>query len=157
LGSETSGIFLLEQSNGVTRVENFNTSNSPLLSNRINSIAINDATGEVFIGTDKGLCSYMSHVTPGKPDYSSGVHAFPNPVRPATDIQVSITGLMQNSTVKITDMAGNLINQGQSVGSLYTWNCTNRSGEMVKAGIYLVFAASSDGSQGVVTKIMVMK
>lgn len=157
VGSGNSGLFLVEQSNNETHVENFNTSNSPILSNRINSIAINDETGEIFIGTDKGLCSYMSHVTSGKPDFLSGVHAFPNPVRPATDAQVSITGLMQNSTVKITDMAGNLINQGQSIGNLYTWNCTNRSGEIVKAGIYLVFAASSDGSQGVVTKIMVIK
>ncbi|MDR1631700.1 MAG: hypothetical protein LBR97_02285 [Dysgonamonadaceae bacterium] len=157
LGSKNSGIFLVEQSGDEIRVENFNTSNSPILSNQINSIAINDETGEVFIGTDNGLCSYMSHVTSGEPDFSSGVHAFPNPVRPATDTQVSITGLMQNSTVKITDMAGNLINQGQSVGNLYTWNCTNRSGEIVKAGIYLVFAASSDGSLGIVTKIMIIK
>jgi len=157
LGSDNSGVFLVEQSGGTTNIENFNTSNSPILSNRINSIAIDDETGEVFIGTDQGLCSYMSHVTPGKPDFSSNVHAFPNPVRPATDTQVSITGLMQNSIVKITDVAGNLISQGQSTGSLYTWNLTNRSGGIVKAGIYLVFAASSDGSQGVVTKIMVIK
>ncbi|MDR2621147.1 MAG: hypothetical protein LBC48_01035 [Dysgonamonadaceae bacterium] len=165
LASENSGVFLVYQVDTVIdnmhrsmmNFENFNTSNSPILSNRVNSIAVNNETGEVFIGTDKGLCSYMSHVTPGKPDYSSGVHAFPNPVRPSSDTQVSITGLMQNSTVKITDMAGNLINQGRSTGSLYTWNCTNRSGEIVKAGVYLVFAASSDGSQGVVTKIMVVK
>ncbi|MDR0732647.1 MAG: hypothetical protein LBF08_01105 [Dysgonamonadaceae bacterium] len=160
LGSENSGVFLVEPSGNEIHVENFNTSNSPVLSNRINSIAINDETGEVFIGTDIGLCSYMSHVTWGKPDFSagsSGVYAFPNPVRPTADTQVSITGLMQNSTVKITDMAGNLIHQGQSVGSLCTWNCTNRSGEIVKAGIYLVFAASSDGSSGIVTKIMVIQ
>jgi hypothetical protein len=157
LGSENSGIFLVQQSGEETQVENFNTSNSPILSNCINSIAINDQTGEVFIGTDKGLCSYMSHVTPGKPDFSSNVHAFPNPVQPTTDTQVSITGLMQNSIVKITDVAGNLINQGRSTGSLYTWNLANRSGAIVKAGIYLVFAASSDGSQGIVTKIMVIK
>jgi ligand-binding sensor domain-containing protein len=157
LGSDNSGIFLVEQSGGETRIENFNTSNSPILSNRINSIAINDETGEVFIGTANGLCSYMSHVTSGKSNFSPEVHAFPNPVRPATDTQVSITGLMQNSIVKITDTAGNLINQGRSAGSLYTWNCANRSGEIVKAGIYLVFAASSDGSQGIVTKIMVIK
>jgi hypothetical protein len=157
LGSETSGVFLVEQLNGEICVENFNTSNSPILSNKINSIAINDETGEVFIGTDNGLCSYMSHVTSGKPDYSSGIRSFPNPVRPAIDTQVSITGLMQNSTVKITDMAGNLIKQGRSVGSLYTWDCTNRFGETVGAGIYLVFAASSDGNQGIVTKIMVIK
>jgi hypothetical protein len=157
LGSDNSGVFLIDRSGEETLIENFNTSNSRLLSNHINSIAIDDETGEVFIGTDKGLCSYMSHVTSGKPDFSSAVHAFPNPVHPAADTQVSITGLMQNSTVKITDMAGNLINQGQSVGSLYTWDCTNRAGEIVKAGIYLVFAASSDGNSGIVTKIMVIK
>ena len=161
LGSDNSGVFLVEQivnsSGSETRVENFNTTNSPVLSNRINSLAINNETGEVFIGTDKGLCSFMSYVTPGKPDFSSSVHAFPNPVRPVTDTQVSITGLMQNSIVKITDVAGNLLNQGRSSGSLYTWNLTNRSGETVKAGIYLVFAASPDGKQGVVTKIMVIK
>ena len=157
LGSDNSGVFLVTQSGSTTNIENFNTSNSPILSNRINSIAIDDETGEVFIGTDQGLCSYMSHVTPGKPDFSSNVHAFPNPVRPATNTQVSITGLMQNSIVKITDVAGNLINQGQSTGSLYTWNLTKTSGGTVKAGIYLVFAASPDGSQGVVTKIMVIK
>jgi hypothetical protein len=64
---------------------------------------------------------------------------------------------MANSTVKITDLAGNLMQQGLSLGGQYTWNCTNRSGATVKAGIYLVFAALPDGSQGVVTKIMVIK
>jgi hypothetical protein len=64
---------------------------------------------------------------------------------------------MANSTVKITDMSGNLINQGVSLGGQYQWNCANRSGAIVKAGIYLVFAALPDGSQGVVTKIMVIK
>jgi hypothetical protein len=157
MGSESNGVYLVEQRDGETYVENFNTSNSPILSNRINAIAINNETGEVFIGTENGICSYMSHVTPGKPDFSSSVRAFPNPVRPASDTQVSITGLMQNSTVKITDMAGNLIHQGQSVGSLFTWNCTGRSGETVKAGIYLVFAAAEDGAMGIVTKIMVIK
>ena len=157
IGSAGSGVFIVDQSNGSeTSVENFTAENSFLLSNTINSIAINNQTGEVFIGTDKGLCSYQSEAIEGKPDYSN-VYAFPNPVRPESSTQVVITGLMQNSTVKITDVAGNLIREGISMGGQYVWNCTDRFGTIVKAGIYLVFAATPEGKQGMATKIMVIK
>jgi hypothetical protein len=157
MGSANSGVFVIDQSKGSEiQIDNYTTDNSFLLSNTVNSIAIDNQTGEVFIGTDKGLCSYQSEAIGGKPDYSN-VYAFPNPVRPASNSQVVVTGLMQNSTVKITDLTGNLIKEGISVGGQYVWNCADRSGNIVKAGIYLVFAATSAGNQGVVTKIMVIK
>ena len=156
IGTQGGGVHLVDDTKGVLNVETFNTSNSPLISDNIYSIAINDKTGEVFIGTDKGLVSYMSDAIEGLPDYSE-VHAYPNPVRPSSHSQVVITGLMSNSNVKITDMAGNIMEQGVSNGGQYTWNCTNQTGSIIKAGIYLVFAALPDGSQGVVTKIMVIK
>jgi hypothetical protein len=119
-------------------------------------VAINGKTGEVFFATDRGICSYRGDAIDGKPDYSE-VHAFPNPVHPARNNQVVITGLMQNSRIKITDLGGNLMKEAVSNGGQYTWNCTTPQGEIVKAGIYLVFATLPDGSQGVVTKIMVIK
>ena len=156
IGTRDNGIHVIDTSNGDLIVEDINTSNSLLISDNITSIAINDKTGEVFIGTDKGIVSYMSDAIEGQSDYSE-VYAYPNPVRPASNSQVAITGLMENSNIKITDMAGNIMNEGTSNGGLYTWNCTNQTGSIVKAGIYLVFAALPDGSQGVVTKIMVIK
>ena len=157
MGSAGSGVFVIDQSNvSKTHVENYTSENSSLLSNTINSIAINDNTGEIFIGTDKGLCSYRSEAIKGKPDYSE-VLAFPNPVRPSSDSQVVITGLMRNSTVKITDLTGNLIQQGVSMGGQYLWNCADRFGNIVKAGIYLVFMSTPNGEQGAVAKIMVIK
>ena len=156
MGTIGNGVFVVENSGSVLKVENLNTTNSQILSDNVNSIAINNETGEVFIATDKGLCSYIGEAIGGKYDFSN-VYAFPNPVHPARELQVVITGLMQNSTVKITDLAGNLMNTGLSHGGQYIWHCNNQRGEIVKAGIYLVFAANSDGSQGVVTKIMVIK
>jgi len=157
VGTASSGVYVIDQSNSAgEQIKNFTTTNSFLLSNTINSIAINNQTGEVFIGTDKGLCSYQSGAIEGKPDYSQ-VYAFPNPVRPANSGQVVVTGLMGNSTVKITDLMGNLIQQGMSMGGQYVWNCADRFGTIVKAGIYLVFAVTPDGNKGVVTKIMVIK
>jgi hypothetical protein len=159
MGTDDSGIFVVDRSAGsgeLQVVENFTAENSHLISNRINSIAIDNETGAVYIGTDKGLCLYMGEAITGKPDYAE-VYAMPNPVKPAKGEQVVVTGLMGNSTVKITDMAGNLIKEGTSLGGRFVWDCRDRRGAVVKAGIYLVFAATPEGQQGVVTKIMVIK
>jgi hypothetical protein len=156
MGTEGGGVYIVDNSGENLIVENFTTANSQLISDNIISIAINNKTGEVFIGTDRGLVSYMSDAIEGLPNYSK-VYAYPNPVKPANNSHVIITGLMTDSNVKITDIAGNLVNQGTSLGGQYTWNCTNLTGSIVKSGIYLVFAATPSGDQGVVTKIMVIK
>lgn len=155
IGTDISGVYLLDET-GKKIIHNFTVDNSPLISNKINTITINDKTGEVFIGTDKGLVSYISDAIEGKPDYSN-VYAYPNPVRPEFDNQVVITGLIKDSNVKITDLKGNLMYQGTSVGGQFIWNCTKSSGGRVNTGVYLVLAATSDGGEGVVTKILVVK
>ena len=155
LGTESSGVFLLSE-DGMETIAHFTTENSPILSNTIQSIAINNITGEVFIGTDKGLVSYMGDAIEGKKDYSE-VRAYPNPVRPEYNDQVTVTGLMEQSNVKITDLNGNIIYQATSVGGQLTWNCRNRKGERVASGIYLVLATTPDAGESVVTKIMVIK
>ena len=155
-GTEGDGVFCVEIDGQDVKVTNFTTDNSMLISDVITSIAIDHSTGEVFIGTDKGLVSYMGEAIAGKTDYSN-VYAYPNPVRPAIDNRVIITGLMANSTVKITDLNGNLITQGPSAGGQFIWNCTKRNGQRVSSGIYLVLASTPEGKEGVATKIMVIR
>ncbi len=155
LGTQNSGAYLVSET-GMEILAHFTAENSPLISNTINSIAIDSRSGEIFFATEKGLTSYLGDASEGKTTYSE-VRAYPNPVRPEYDNVVTITNLIQDSNVKITDMRGNLIYQGQSKGGMFTWNCVNKNGERVQTGIYLVFAATEDGSEGVVTKIMVVK
>ncbi|MDR0348251.1 MAG: hypothetical protein LBH90_02005, partial [Tannerella sp.] len=124
LGTSGSGVYVISP-DGSETIHHFTAENSDLYSNTINSIAINHETGEVFIGTDKGLISYQSEATTGSPGYSD-VYAYPNPVRPDYDGQVVITGLMMDSNVKITDLSGNIIYQGKSSGGQMVWNCRNR-------------------------------
>lgn len=52
IATQSSGVFLVSE-DGMETIENFTTTNSPLPSNQINSLAINQLTGEVFIGTEK--------------------------------------------------------------------------------------------------------
>lgn len=155
LGTENSGIYLVSD-NGLKTIYHFTTENSPLLSNKIQSIAIHPTTGEVFIGTDKGLISFRGDATEGKKNYDD-VRVFPNPVRPNYEGLISITGLRYQSTVRITDTVGNSIYEGKSEGGQFTWNGRNRQGEKVATGVYLVYAAISDATEGVVTKILVVK
>ena len=89
LGTGNDGLYLVSE-DGSKVIEHFKTENSPLLSNTIESLAINNKTGEVFIGTDKGLISYMGDATQGSESYSN-VYAYPNPVRPEFNQKVIFT------------------------------------------------------------------
>lgn len=155
IGTESSGVFLINE-DGSETIYNFTTDNSPLLSNKITSLAINQVSGEVFIGTSNGLVSFMSEGSEGKENYAQ-ISAYPNPVRPEYHDKVTITGLMTDSNVKITDINGNLIYQAKSVGGQLVWNCRNHKGSRVATGIYLVIASNVDENKSVVTKIMVIK
>lgn len=154
IGTQSTGLYLIS-GNGLETIHHFTAENSMLPSNTILSLAIHPVTGEVYIGTEGGLVSYRSDATEGSEDYSN-VYAFPNPVRPDYTGWITVTGLQENSLVKITDTAGNLFFQDISKGGQVTWNGRGRNGDRVKTGIYLVFASSEDGKSGVVTKIMVV-
>lgn len=154
IATEGQGVLLLSE-DGMKTIEHFMVDNSPLLSNTVESIAINQVTGEVFMGTDLGIVSYRSDAIKGSESFSD-VYAYPNPVRVAVEDKVVITGLMENSLVKITTVDGHLIYQGKSVGGQMTWNCRNAGGSLVKSGVYLVVASAKEGGESVVSKIVII-
>lgn len=155
IATEGAGVFLVNE-DGSETIQTFTADNSPLLSDVVYSIAINDYTGEVFFGTNIGLVSYGSDATKGKESYSD-VYAYPNPVRLAIDNSVHITGLMDNSNVKITDLNGNILYQGMSMGGQISWDCRNKGGKQVASGIYLVLSSTPNAKESVVTKIAIVK
>ncbi|MBT9393519.1 T9SS type A sorting domain-containing protein [Hymenobacter sp. NST-14] len=133
----------------------FTTANSPLPSNRIVDVAVNDKTGEVFAVTDAGVVSYRgdASVTEGKP---SCAKVYPNPVRPAYAGPVGISGLANNASVKITDVTGKLVYQTQANGGTVSWNLQDYNGRRVNTGVYLVLSSDADGKNGCVSKIAVL-
>jgi hypothetical protein len=155
IGTESNGVYVVSE-NGQQTFAHFTEENSPLFSNKVLSIAIHPTTGEVFIGTDKGLVSFRSDAIEGKKSYSD-VYAFPNPVRPDYDGFITVTGLKSKSTVRITDIHGNSLFEGESAGGQIVWDGRNRNGQKLASGVYLVYAATSDATEGVVTKILMLK
>ncbi|TCO10916.1 type IX secretion system anionic LPS delivery protein PorZ [Natronoflexus pectinivorans] len=155
LGTQGSGVYLVSP-DGSRQIHAFNTTNSPLPSDYINDITINEKTGEVFIATGEGIVSFRGTATGGSSNFSN-IYAFPNPVRPEFTGDITITGLMARSNVKITDVSGKLVFETVSVGGQAFWDGRNLWGEPVKSGIYLIFVASEDGSQSGVTKVAIIR
>lgn len=154
IGTQSSGVYLMSE-NGQETIQHFTVSNSPLLSNDIISIAINPITGEVFFGTGQGIVSYQSDASAAGNTFGE-VYAYPNPVREGYNGVITITGLIADTQVKITDLTGNLICQTVSNGSLATWDGKDVHGRKVSTGIYLAICASPNGTQSTITKIMVI-
>ena len=156
VATTTNGVYVISADN-MTQVAHFTTSNSPLLSDRIESIAIDNETGEVFIGTENGLCSYMSDATNAVEQMEKDrVWAYPNPVVRGYDGLITVVGLSFDADVKILSTSGQLVAQGRSNGGTFTWNGRDRSGKRVASGIYMVAAATSDGKKGTVCKIAII-
>jgi ligand-binding sensor domain-containing protein len=151
-GTERAGVFLLS-ADGTQQIEHFTEDNSPLFSNNITSIAINDLTGEVFIGTAKGLICYKGTATDGG-DTNTNVYAYPNPVRPGYNGPIAIKGLVTDANVKITDIRGSVIYETIAEGGQAIWNGYSFDGRKANTGVYLVFITNSDGSEKMVTKIL---
>jgi hypothetical protein len=154
-GTEKGGAFLFS-ADGQTQIYHFNTDNSPIFSNTIRTIAVHDKTGEVFFGTDLGIISFRTIATAPNEDFSEA-YVFPNPVRPEYSGDIIVSGLVYNTSVKITDISGNLVYETKSQGGQAIWDGKIRSGRRAATGVYLIFLTNEDGSATRVIKLLMVK
>ncbi|MDG1477064.1 MAG: two-component regulator propeller domain-containing protein [Vicingaceae bacterium] len=153
IGTETSGVFLMSE-DGTQEIEHFTTDNSPLFSNNIFDIVIDPETGEVYIGTEKGLISYKGTATEGGENYEN-VYVYPNPVKPDFTGSIAIRGLLKDTDVRITDISGNIVYQTTSFGGQAIWDGKDFNGNKVQTGVYMIFNGSENGDQKAAAKILI--
>lgn len=155
IGTADSGVFQVS-SDGQQTLHHFTSSNSPLPSNGVNDIAIDPQSGEVFFATSKGMVSYKGTATAANDDLNN-VYIYPNPVRPDFDGTVKISGLMDDATIKITDIEGNLVFEAIAQGGTLEWDTTAFGKYRVASGVYMVFISSKDAAQTNVKKVMIIR
>lgn len=152
IGTAGSGLYLIEDD--TITVAHFTETNSLLPSNNIQSIAIHPTTGDVFVGTDNGIASYRSDASEEQEDMSNA-YAYPNPVPPNYGGFISITGLMEDSEVRIIDAGGNLVCKTRSHGGTAVWDGKDAYGKRATPGIYTALCNAKGGHTAV--KIMLMR
>jgi ligand-binding sensor domain-containing protein len=151
-----SGVYLMSFESTPKELHYFNTDNSPILDNAVNTMAI-DKSGEVFFGTSNGVISYRGESATPEPEVSDVV-AYPNPYRRehrSGNVPVGIKGLVANSLVRITTVDGNFVTQLMSEGGQAVWDCTTINGDKVTPGVYLIYVSTKDGREKYATKILI--
>ena len=151
-----NGVYLVSP-DGTQIIKHFTKDNSPLPSNLVFYVSVDPHSNKVYFGTESGLVTYDSDSAPAADDFSD-VYAYPNPVRPEYTGAVTIAGLMEGSTVKIADAAGNVLFHARSEGGMVSWDACDSAGHRVRSGVYFVLAQSdaSGSKEAVVSKIMVI-
>ncbi len=152
---QSSGLFLLNAA-GNEILQTITKENSPLLSNTIRDLFINEVNGELFMITDKGIVSHRIDASEGDSKYTN-VKVFPNPVTPEFSGPITIQGIAKDSDIKITDAAGKLVYQTTSNGGTATWNGKTLDGERASSGVYLIWTAQNTVKGNYVGKVIFIK
>jgi len=153
------GIFV-QSPDGEEQIVEYNEDNSPLFDNLVRTMEYNAVTGEMFIGTDRGLQSIRTETTGATNFHASQVCAFPNPVHPDYRGPIAIKGLAQDAEVRITDISGMLVHKSNALGGQAIWDGQDLQGNDVAGGVYLVFSSSTEVFNNVdtnVAKILVVR
>jgi hypothetical protein len=156
MATANAGLILLSP-DGTEIIRQYNTANSPIISNTIYDIEMNHETGELYIVTDLGLISLRVDASYEDPTYEQ-MTVFPNPVRPDYNGPITLQGIRYNSDVKVTDAAGNVVYKTQSNGGTATWHGLNANGEKVPTGVYFFWTAMNvQGGENKVAKVLVIR
>ncbi len=151
------GLMLLN-SDGTQLLATLNSKNSSLPSDIITSLAIDEKTGRMYVGTDAGLTSFD---TPSVLPVESfnGLTIFPNPLKLNNEPKlVTIDGLIRNSDIKIISVSGKLIRQFSSSGGRTAfWDGRDDNGNLVNSGVYIVIAYDQEGNSVETGKIAVIR
>lgn len=151
------GLMLLN-SDGTQLLKALDSKNSPLPSDVITSLAIDEKTGRIYVGTDEGLTFFDTpSILPV--ESFSGLTIFPNPLKLNNEPKlVTIDGLIRNSDIKIISVSGVLIRQFSSPGGRTAfWDGRDENGNLVNSGVYIVIAFDQEGNSVETGKIAVIR
>ena len=148
IGSINQGLWLLNEE-GTTILERYTEENSPLISNNILSIAINEESGEIFVATDRGLVSFIDIAQSPKAKMGS-LKVYPNPFLYDQHERIIIENLSQSTRIRVLNSGGNVVHELQASGGRAQWDGYNSNGQKFSSGVYFLVAWDvSEGERGI--------
>jgi hypothetical protein len=150
-----SGVWILSE-DGSDTIGYINRQRYPaLLSDEIRSLALDERTGTVYLGTTQGLNTAQTLAI--RPSESFDLAVYPQPFRPGIDPQLVVDGLEADARVKITTLDGVLVRSLETTSKRVLWDGRDDSGAYISSGVYLVLAVSQSNTTTAVSKILVVR
>lgn len=155
VGTATAGLFVLAP-DGLTQLAHYRIDNSPLPGNRITGLALDEASGYAHIATDFGLFSLRSASVAPSERFNEAL-LFPNPYRPEFRGMWTITGLVNESYVKVTTADGRRVAEGYASGGQFVWDTMDGNGIAVPSGLYQFWINNPLGGQTTVVQGLLVR
>lgn len=154
IGSTNQGLWLLNE-DGSTIIERFTKENSPLISDNIIDITVNDRTGEVFVSTDLGLVSFIE--TSIRPTTKMNeLKVFPNPFLYERHDEIIIEDLTDQTHIKVMGADGSVFHELESRGGRISWSGFDSYGNKLASGVYFLVAIEPNGSEKGIGKVVII-
>jgi hypothetical protein len=154
---------LLVNSDGTSLIASYDSKNSPLPSDVIRSLAVDESSGTVYAGTDVNITSFKTAAIKPQETYTE-LLVHPSPfILNGNNHQITIEGLVADSDIKILSITGKLIREIMSPsvyspgGNRAFWDGKDMSGKYVGSGIYLIIASDKEGNNTVAGKVAIIK
>ncbi|KGN88672.1 hypothetical protein HQ45_08150 [Porphyromonas crevioricanis] len=135
IGTLGNGLFLMNE-DCTEILRQYKTTNSPILSDNIATLSLDENNGILYIGTDKGLMSLSTGGETASDEVLEKIYAWPNPLRPEQPDMIIIEGLKAGCNVKIINTQGRLLFEENTIDDRLLWNARNADGSRVDSGIY---------------------
>ncbi|MBU3698392.1 MAG: hypothetical protein FGM33_00050 [Candidatus Kapabacteria bacterium] len=152
--ASTSGVFVLDPT-GTQVVASVTSSTSPLLSDNVRCITVDETSGRAYFGTSSGCSVARTSSMRPLPDFA--LQCYPQPFSVSGDRQMVIDGLAPDSDVKIMSVSGAMVAALQLRGRQAIWDGTDVGGNPAPPGIYIVSASSASAGTAAVTKFAVTR
>ena len=149
---------ILAATDGSSLLETFDSKNSPLLSDQIKSLAIDEKSGIVYAAVEGGLTAFYTTALAPVSTFSS-IETMPSPFVIGKNASLlTIDGLIKDSDLKILTISGNLVREFSSPGGKVAfWDGRNDSGNFVNSGIYLIIAYDKEGNSVATGKVAIIR
>ena len=142
IATNANGLWLAN-ADGTEVINNWMPGNSNIPSAVVYQVCVAGNTGSTFVTTSNGVAQLVEHAaSSGYANYDN-VLAYPNPVLPDFTGLVTISGLMDGSTLRIVDRDGAVVAELTSRGGTATWDCCDAQGNRVPTGTYRVLATTT--------------
>lgn len=149
---------LVVSPDGTQLIHTFDIKNSPILSDEIKSITIDQKNGIVYVGVDGGITAFYTAAKSPQENFTS-LNLYPSPfIIGDSKNNLTIDGLIRDSEIKILNITGKLIRHFETLGGKISfWDGRDSEGNFVNTGIYLIVAYDKDGNNIHTEKIAVIR
>lgn len=135
IGTETDGLYLVSE-NGADVLRHYRQENSPLVSNRVLSLSMDEENGILYIGTEAGLNSLDTGTAVTGQVTAPSAMAYPNPLRPEHPDGITFSNLPAGATIHISDVNGRVVHHATSIDTEHRWDTYTSAGSRVPSGVY---------------------